>query len=163
MTAAASVEATGRDEPIEPTGAANSSTCWCLLAAARQPSVTWSGWWACWWLGRMCPRPGWRRARRSPPSAGGCRPRPSVRRSSNGAGGQARSEALEWFKPKLEGFGTMFPNPPPLPTGVTRGPAGEPLPLQRWRRMARGSGPRAAPVGCESEMLPPSSSPGLSR
>src|SRR5690606_3283365 len=41
----------------------------------------------------------------------------------------------------------MPPHPPPLPTGVTRGPAGEPLQLQRLLRVARGSGPRAAPVG----------------
>lgn len=33
--------------PIDPTGAANSSTCWCLLAAARQLSATWSAWCAC--------------------------------------------------------------------------------------------------------------------
>src|SRR5690606_32241993 len=34
-----------------------------------------------------------------------------------------------------------------LPTGVTRGPAGEPPPLQLWRRTTRGSGPRAEPAG----------------
>ncbi len=46
--------------PIDPTGAANISTCWCLLAAVRQPSVTWSGWCACHQATGLPPLvPGW--------------------------------------------------------------------------------------------------------